>query len=97
MDELDRRGEAPMAFPLIATELGRAQQQHRAQAFSTGGDDVSGELGNQRHRAVHMLDDKLVDPEEVFFHQGQKRFQGRFSPVAAFVIEADDDGQGYLP
>src|SRR3546814_8697035 len=65
VDELDTGGEAKMALALVAAELGRGQGQHRPQPLAAGGDDVAGELRDQRHGRLHVLHDEAVDRLQV--------------------------------
>ena len=57
VDELDGGGERDVALAAIAAEPGAAEGQHRPQPLAAGRDDMAGELRDQRHRAVHALDD----------------------------------------
>ena len=61
MDEFDRGGERDVARAAIAAEPRGGEGEHRAQPLAAGGDDMAGELRDQRDRAVHPLEDKRVD------------------------------------
>ena len=61
MDELDAGGELDVrASPRVAAQPRRRQRQQRPQPLAAGGDDMRGELRDQRHRAVHPGDDGAV-------------------------------------
>ena len=61
MNELDRGGEADMALAAIAAHAGRQQRQDRPHALAAGLRQVLGQLRDQRHLALHALDDQTVD------------------------------------
>ena len=97
MNELDAGGEVDMPLPGIAAEPGRGQRQQRPQPLAAGGDDVAGELRNQRHLAAHAADDDLI-------HLGQVAGDKRLQPVQtwlflrpAIVGQRDDIGQCFCP
>ena len=47
--------------------------EQRAQPFATGGDDMRGDLWDQRHFAVHLRDDRAVTGVEVLLDQANQR------------------------
>ncbi len=49
MDELDDRRQLVRVLAALAQGLGRQHHQHRPQALAAGGDDVFGDLVDQRH------------------------------------------------
>jgi len=54
--------EGNVAFAVaIAAQPRAGKRQQRAQPLAAGGNNVAGELRYQRDRAVHALDDDLVD------------------------------------
>src|SRR6185437_7886745 len=53
VDELDGGGEGDRAVAAIAAEPRRRPGEHRPQSLAAGGDDVAGELRDERHRALH--------------------------------------------
>src|SRR3546814_11272681 len=61
MDELDRGGQPDLAVALVAAQLCRGQRQDRPQALAAGCYDVAGELRDQPDRAVHLVEDELID------------------------------------
>src|SRR5260221_9300018 len=66
MDELDggRQGDVTLAGAVTA-EAGRRQGQHRAKPLAAGGDDVAGELRDERDGALHALEDEGIDAGKV--------------------------------
>ena len=60
VDELDRGGERDVAVAAIAAHPGAGERQHRPQPLAAAGDDVAGELRDQRHRALHAFDDQRL-------------------------------------
>ena len=60
VDELDRGGEGDVALAAIAAQPRAGQGQHRPQPLAAAGDDMAGELRDQRHRALHALDDQRL-------------------------------------
>jgi hypothetical protein len=69
VDELDAGGEVdvPHAAAVAAHARGR-QRQHRPQPLAAGGDDVGGQLRDQRDGAVHARDDGAVAFLKVVVH-----------------------------
>src|SRR5215207_8179143 len=47
----------------------------RSQPLAAGRDDMPGQLRDQRHRAVHALDDQRVDPVEIVGNQAKQRVE----------------------
>ena len=67
----------------VAAEPGAAQGQHRPQPLAAARDDMAGELRDQRHRALHALDDQPVDAFEVASEKLGQRVERRFADRAA--------------
>ncbi len=65
MDEFDTGRERDMPVAAVIKELGRSEREHRAQPLAAGGDDMAGQLRNQRRAAFHFLDDEAVDPSDI--------------------------------
>jgi len=86
MDEFDRSCERDVPAPSIAAQPGAAQGQHRAQPLASTGYDVAGELRDQRHRALHALDDQLVDPLQLTAKQPAQWVERRF-PASVHPID----------
>jgi len=63
----------------IAAQPGAAEGEHRAQPLASPRYDMAGELRDQCHRALHALDDQLVDPLQLIAKQAAKRVERRFS------------------
>ncbi len=70
MDEFDAGCQIDVADARIAAHARAGQRDQGPQAFAAGGDDVSGEFGDQRHAAVHARQDHLVDLCEILAHEG---------------------------
>ena len=68
-----------MSAALIAAQPGAAEGQHRPQPLASPCYDMAGELRDQRHRALHALDDQLVDPLQLIAKQPAQRVERRFS------------------
>ena len=81
VDELDRCGERDMAVAAVAAQPRASEGQHRAQPLAAGRDDVAGELRDQRHRAVHPIDNELVHPAEIVAEQPKQRIERRAGQV----------------
>ena len=77
MNELDGRGERDVPCPAVSAEPGATECEHRTQALPTARDDMPGELRNQRHRALHAIDDQPVDMLEVASHKPGQRVERR--------------------
>ena len=78
VDEFDGRGERDVPAAAVSAEPGAAQGQHRAQPLSAARDDMAGELRDQRHRALHAIDDQPVDAFEVASEKPGQRVERRF-------------------
>ena len=95
MDELDAGREFDMAVAAIAAQPRRGQGQHRPQPLAAGGDDMAGKLRDQRHRAVHALDDGAVHQGEIATHQGRQLIER--SPFAVpLFFQVDNNGHKIL-
>ena len=79
VDELDAGGEHHMpssdALPGIAAQPRRGEREQRTQPLAAGGDDVRGQLRDQRHRAVHACHYGAVARLEIGLQQGRQRAQ----------------------
>ncbi len=69
VNEFDAGGQALMPVALVAAEPGRGQGHHRPDALAAGGHNVTGQLRDQRHRAVHRANDELVHVLQVLFSE----------------------------
>ena len=58
VDELDRRRQRDVTLAAIAAQPRRREGQHRPQPLAAGGDDVAGQLRDERDRALHTLEDE---------------------------------------
>ena len=85
MDELDRGGECHVAIAAITAQPGAAQGQHRAQPLAAAGNDMAGQLRDQPNRALHALDNQLVDAFEVASKKPrqwiERRLAARVHPI----------------
>jgi hypothetical protein len=77
VDEFDRRRQRHVAIAAIAAQPRRGQRQHRPEPLAAGRDDMTGELRDQRHRAVHALQDEGVHPVEIGFQEGGQAIERR--------------------
>ena len=73
--EVDGAGTAAVCEArLVAAQAGAGECQDGAQALAAGGDQVSGELRDERHLALHVGDDDAVAGGEVVGHElGERR------------------------
>ena len=69
VDEFDRGGEGDVAIAAIAAEARCGEGQHRPQPLAAGGDDMAGELRDQRDRAAHALEDERIDALHIVLQQ----------------------------
>ena len=75
VDELDAGRELHMPLASVAAEAGAGEGEQRAQSLAAGGDDVCGELRDQRHRAIHAGDDGAVAGLQIGLEQGDQSGQ----------------------
>ena len=75
VDELDAGREPHVAGAGVPAQAGAGEHDQRPEALSAGGDDVTGELGDQRHAAVHTREDDVVDLGEILAHEGLQPVQ----------------------
>ena len=75
MHELDGGGERVVTIALVAAELCRRERENGPQALAAGRDDVSGQLRDQRDRALHVIQNQRVDALKVKRHQFLDRAQ----------------------
>ena len=79
VDEFDCSGERDVPASSIAAQPGAAEGEHRPQPLAAARYDIAGELRDQRHRALHALDDQLVDPLQLIAKQPAQRVERWFS------------------
>ena len=77
VDELDRGGELLVAGAAVAEQRSAAERQHRPHALAAAGDQVAGELRDQRDLALHPLEDDRVDAVHVVGDQRHQRVERR--------------------
>ena len=65
VDELHRGGELVMARALIIEQTRAGQRQHRPHPLAAAGDQVPGKLGDQRHLALHAIEDHGIHMIEI--------------------------------
>ena len=83
VDELDRGGELVVARAGVAEQRGAGEGQHRPHPLAAAGDQVAGELGDQRDLALHPLEDDGVDAVHVGRDQRHHRVERRRALGAA--------------
>ncbi len=88
VDELDRRRQAVVARAAIAEQARARERQHRAHALAAAGDQMAGQLRDQRDLGLHARQDHRVDEVEVTRDQLHHRFERRLT----LGIEAVDRG-----
>ena len=94
VDELDRHA---LDHGLVAVRRGREERQRRAQPLAARGNDVARKLRNQRHRALHALEDQRIDRLDILRHETGEGSERRTAHFLAFFAKTDDDGQIGLP
>ena len=65
VDELDRGGQLVVARSWVSKQACASERQHRPHALAAAGDQVAGELGDQRDLALHALEDDGIDAVHV--------------------------------
>ena len=70
VDELDERRGLDVRLPLRLAGAGGEHDQHRAQALAAAGDDVLGDLVDERHGTLQARADDRIDRAQVRLHQG---------------------------
>ena len=96
VNELDAGGETDMALSAVAAEPRGRQRQHRPQPLAAGGDDVTGQLRDQGHRAMHAIDDRPVYMHKIVADQRRQLIE-RGALTFAFFLEIDDNRHGHTP
>ncbi len=94
VDELDAGGEARVPGPRVAAQLGGGQGQQRAQPFAAGGDDVRGELRDERDPAVHPRHDRAVAGRNIVLDQGGENVQSILVAAGTDMIRGSSGGLG---
>ena len=94
MDELDAGGKVDVPLAGIAAEPGGAESQHRPEALAAGRDNVCGKLGNEHHRALHVVENDAVDGAQILRDQTVKPIQRgaarRLAPCGGPPFERND-------
>ena len=67
MNEFDSGRQMDMRPAPVAGDLRRGEGEHRPQALAARFDQMSGELGDQRHAALHAIDDQRIDGLKIAF------------------------------
>ena len=83
MDELDAGREVDVALARVAAEPGGAESEHRPQPLAAGGDDVRRKLGNEHHRALHVVENDAVHGAQVIRDQPVKLVERGAGPRLA--------------
>ena len=60
MDEFDTSCECDVPSALIIAEMRSGERQHGPKPFSSGGDDMPGQLRDQGRTTVHLFDDQAI-------------------------------------
>ena len=92
VDELDRGGELVVARAGVVEQSRAREGQHRPHALAAAGDQMAGELGDQRHLRLHPLEDDGVDGVHVGRGQRQHRVERRGAAGPQGM-----DGGGHAP
>src|SRR6059058_4245275 len=85
MDELDERGSLDMGGALMPAGARREHHQQRPQALAATGDDVLGDLVNQRHGTLQARANDPVYRVEVGLYQRANLFQGHWQEGGVFL------------
>jgi hypothetical protein len=75
MNKLNTGSKAFVALAVIAAHSGRRQSHHRAKAFATSGNEITGKLRNERNRAIHQVDDQRINVFDVIRSKVNERIQ----------------------
>ena len=86
VNKLDAGGQCLMAPAAIAAHAARGQGEHGAQPLAAGGDEMTGELRDQRHGTVHILQDQSVDDVQILGHQALQLVQRGFASACTFIF-----------
>ena len=87
VDELDRGGELVVARAGIAEQGAAGDRQHRPHALAAAGDQVPGQLGDQRDLALHPLEDDGVDAVHVARDERDQRIErGRAAGIERWIV-----------
>ena len=71
VDEFDHRSHGVALRSFVSDGLGHEQQQSRTQALATGGNDVLGNLTDQRNARGEALLNDVVHGQHVLGDQGE--------------------------
>ena len=75
VNELDRGGELVMPRPGVVEQRSAREGQHRPHPLAAPGDQVAGELGDQRDLRLHPLEDHRIDRVHVGRSQRDHRIE----------------------
>jgi hypothetical protein len=75
VDEFDESGGFDMGMAVVSAGTAGEYDQQGAEAFATAGDDVLGDLVDERDGALQARADDLIDAEEVWANQGSNVIQ----------------------
>ena len=70
-----------MPFAMVAAELRSSQSQQGPEPFPAGGHQMRGQLRDQRHLALHPLNDQAVAGFQIILDKRRQRGQGIFPPT----------------
>src|SRR5438105_9267308 len=78
MDDLDERSSLDMGSPLMPAGARREHHQQRPQTLASTGDDMFGDLVNQRHGTLEAGPNDPVHRVQVGLYQRANLFQGHY-------------------
>src|SRR5256884_7482706 len=80
MDELDERSSLDMGSPLMPAGARREHHQQRPQTLASTGDDMFGDLVNQRHGTLEAGPNDPLHPAQARLYPRANPFPGPYSP-----------------
>ena len=82
VNELYRRGQLVMPVAAVADQFRPRERQHRAQPLASSRDQMPRKRRNQRHLALHPVEDDLVDLVHARSGESQHRLDRSFGLLA---------------
>jgi hypothetical protein len=79
VDELHGRGQLVMAAAFITQQAGTAEGEHRPQPLAAAGDQMAGQLRDQRHLRLHPIKDDMIHSVQPRRGQVHQRLDRRFA------------------
>ena len=93
MNEFNRGGQADVTVTTVVAQARAGQRQQRPQPFAASGDQMAGELGDQRHVRLHMVENELIDPGEIGRAEVAQRVEWCRLPGFSDARQLCDDSQ----